>query len=70
MTEWELEHLKRDAARYRYIRTLTPRAFWELWEISLLGRQTFDEIVDARVALRNGRKRGGTESTAPADQVL
>lgn len=70
MTERELEEMKRDAARYRYVRTLNPRAFWELWEIALRGPKTFDEIVDARVADWENRRNGRTKITSPAIQAL
>lgn len=52
MNEWQLEELKRDAARYNYVRTLNPREFGALWEINLRGGQRFDELVDARIKQR------------------
>jgi hypothetical protein len=52
MNEWQLEQLKRDAARYNYVRTMNPREFGALWEINLRGGQRFDELVDARIKQR------------------
>jgi hypothetical protein len=52
MNEWQLEQLKRDAARYNYVRTMNPREFSALWEVNLRGEQRFDDLVDARIKQR------------------
>ena len=52
MNEWQLEQLKRDAARYNYVRTMNPREFSALWEVNLRGEQRFDDLVDARIRQR------------------
>jgi hypothetical protein len=52
MNEWQLEQLKRDAARYNYVRTMNPREFSALWETNLRGGHRFDELVDARIKER------------------
>ena len=46
------EELRRDAARYRYLRTLNPREFGALWEINLRGEHRFDDLIDARIKQR------------------
>jgi hypothetical protein len=61
--EHTLEELRRDAARYRYLRTVSPREFSALWETNLRGGHRFDELVDARIKQREEewsiRKRFG-----------
>jgi hypothetical protein len=42
------------AARYEFVRQLSPRAFDDLWHASLRGDGTFDQLVDA--AIEAGRK--------------
>lgn len=63
MKEWEVEEMRLNAARYRYLRTLNPREFAALWEINLRGEHRFDELIDARIKQREEewsiRKRFG-----------
>jgi hypothetical protein len=63
MNDYELEEMRLNAARYRYLRTMNPREFSVLWELNLRGGHRFDELIDARIKQReeawNTRKRFG-----------
>lgn len=52
MNDYRLEELRRDAARYNYLRTLNPREFSALWELNLRGEHRFDELIDERIKQR------------------
>lgn len=63
MNEYELEEMRLNAARYRYLRTVSPREFSALWETNLRGGHRFDDLIDARIKQREEewsiRKRFG-----------
>ena len=42
--------LRRAAKRYECVRCLSPRAFHEIWDMSMTGKQSFDDIIDRRMA--------------------
>jgi hypothetical protein len=44
-----LRDLQQQAARYEFIRTLTPAEFATLYAQNLKGRGTFDELVDEAI---------------------
>lgn len=69
-TETELDEMRRDAERYRYVRTLSPRAFREVWEMARYGSRTFDQCVDARLAARKGKHNGSSKGSEGPTETL
>lgn len=46
------EELARNAARYEFVRTMTPRAFVTVFERNLAGDGVFDELIDLAIKAR------------------
>jgi hypothetical protein len=40
----------KDAARYRYVRRLSPRAFSDLYFMNISSSKPFDELIDAAMS--------------------
>lgn len=61
----EIRQEKTSAARYEFVRTLSPVRFAELFQENLRGKLTFDEIVDRERCKQGETKR---EPTRPVQR--